>query len=54
MRKSLFSQAYTAIDSAQCSNHGKLGGHASSAKDLLTRASQELRYAADTANSHDR
>jgi hypothetical protein len=49
----LISQAYTAIDSAQDSNHDRLGGHAAKAKDLLMQASQELRYAADTANSHE-
>jgi hypothetical protein len=31
-----------------------LGGHAQRAKDLLTQADEEIRQAANVANSHDR
>ncbi len=47
-------QAYQKIDAAQGDNHEQLGGHAQRAKDLLTQADEELRLAANVANSKDR
>ncbi len=47
-------QAYQKIDAAQRDNKDQLGGHAQRAKDLLTQADEEIRQAANVANSHDR
>jgi hypothetical protein len=47
-------QAYQKIDQAQQANHDQLGGHAQRAKDLLTQADEELRLAANVANSNER
>ncbi len=44
--------AYGKIDTAQRDNHDQLGGHAQKAKDFLVQADQELREAANYANSH--
>jgi hypothetical protein len=44
-------QAWQKIDSAQVDNHYNLGGHAARAKDLLVQADEELRQAANAANS---
>jgi hypothetical protein len=45
-------QAWQKINAAQQDNHYNLGGHAGRAKDLLSQASEEVRLAADAANSH--
>jgi len=42
--------AFEKIEIAQKANKDKLGGHAESAKQLLTRASQELKLAQETAD----
>lgn len=46
--------AWQRIDEAQADNHYNLGGHAGRAKDLLSQADEELRLAANVANSHER
>jgi len=46
--------AWQRIDEAQVDNHYNLGGHAGRAKDLLVQADEELRLAANVANSHER
>ena len=46
--------AWQRIDEAQVDNHYNLGGHAGRAKDLLVHADEELRLAANVANSHER
>ncbi len=46
--------AWQKIDSAQVDNNYQLGGHAGRAKELLVQADEELRLAANTANSHER
>lgn len=46
--------AWQRIDEAQVDNNYRLGGHAGRAKDLLVQADQELKLAAETANSHER
>ena len=47
-------QAYQKLDAAQRANDDQLGGHAQRAKDLLTQADQEIRLAANVANSEGR
>jgi len=42
-------QAYNRISDAQRANHGRLGGHAAHAKQLLSQANDEIRLAADAA-----
>ena len=50
----LCEQAYERIVAAQQANEFDLGGHAQRAKDLLGRANDELKEAAETANrDHD-
>lgn len=44
--------AYQRIDTAQQGNRDHLGDHAQKAKDLLVRASEELKMAAEYANAH--
>ncbi len=44
--------AYQKIGAAQGANGSRLGGHAQKAKDLLARASNELKLAAEFANQH--
>lgn len=46
-------EAWYAIDRAQKVNDARLGGHAGRAKELLDQAMEELRLAADFANSHE-
>lgn len=46
--------AWQRIDEAQVDNRYNLGGHAGRAKELLVQADEELRLAADVANSHER
>jgi len=46
--------AFQAISDAQAANDSRLGCHAGRANELLTQASEELRQAADTANSNER
>ena len=46
--------AWQRIDEAQQDNNYNLGGHAGRAKDLLVQADEELRLAANVANSHER
>jgi hypothetical protein len=48
----LIQQAWGKVDVAQQDNNYNLGGHAGKAKDLLYQASEEIRLAADAANSH--
>jgi len=45
--------AWQRIDQAQVDNNYNLGGHAGRAKELLVQADQELKLAAETANSHE-
>ncbi|WP_158749635.1 hypothetical protein [Acidobacterium sp. S8] len=47
-------QAFGFISDAQRANDSHLGGHAERAKDLLSQANQELRFAADVANERGR
>lgn len=47
----LIRAAYDKLTVAQQDNNYRLGGNADRAKDLLRQASQELRYAANAANS---
>jgi hypothetical protein len=44
--------AWQMINNAQVDNHYNLGGHAGRAKELLVQADEELRLAANVANSH--
>jgi hypothetical protein len=46
--------AWQRINEAQVDNNYNLGGHAGRAKELLVQADQELKLAAETANSHER
>ena len=46
--------AWQRIDQAQVDNNYNLGGHAGRAKELLVQADQELKFAAETANAHER
>lgn len=43
-------QAYNALAAAQQANEADMSGHAQKAKDLLTRASFEIKAAAEHAN----
>ena len=43
--------AYQKIGAAQKANHGRLGGHAARAKDLLAQANQELTLASEFADA---
>jgi hypothetical protein len=47
-------QAWQMVDQAQEANHDRLGGHAQRAKELLNQADEEIRLAADVANSRGR
>ena len=47
--QSLIVQAFDRISTAQADNRYELGGHAAKAKDLLTRADEELKLAARDA-----
>jgi ABC-type Zn uptake system ZnuABC Zn-binding protein ZnuA len=47
-------QAYQKLDEAQTANQEELGGHAEKAKALLSQANEELKQAAEYANSHHR
>jgi hypothetical protein len=46
--------AWQRIGQAQADNNDQLGGHAQQAKNLLVEANEELRLAANVANSHGR
>jgi hypothetical protein len=46
--------AWQRIGEAQVDNRYNLGGHAGRAKDLLVQADEELRLAANVANSNER
>ena len=48
----LIQQAWEKVDEAQQDNHYNLGGHASKAKELLAQASEQIKQAAEAANSH--
>jgi hypothetical protein len=48
------SSAWQKINQAQHANDDQLGGHAQRAKDYLTQANEELRLAANVANSEGR
>ena len=48
----LIQQAWEKVDEAQKDNNYNLGGHAGKAKELLSQATEEIRLAADAANSH--
>jgi hypothetical protein len=48
----LIQQAWQKVDEAQKDNNYNLGGHAGKAKDLLSQASQQIKEAAEAANSH--
>jgi N-formylglutamate amidohydrolase len=45
-------EAIQQIDAAQEAHHGKLGGHAAKAKELLQQANQELQAAKEYAAQH--
>jgi hypothetical protein len=47
-------QAFDDVTNAQIDNGYDLGGHAGRAKELLREASDELKMAAQTANSNER
>ena len=47
-------EAFDYITKAQIDNRYDLGGHAGRAKELLREASDELKMAAQTVNSHER
>ncbi|MGA2572380.1 MAG: hypothetical protein ABSF23_17880 [Terracidiphilus sp.] len=49
----LINQAYDRITAAQEANEWDMGGHAAKAKDLLLKAKQEVRLAAEAANRHE-
>jgi hypothetical protein len=48
----LMEQAVGKIDAAQQANEFDMGGHAQKAKDLLGRAFEEVKLAAEAANRH--
>jgi hypothetical protein len=48
----LMEQAVGKIDAAQQANEFDMGGHAAKAKDLLGRAFEEVKLAAEAANRH--
>lgn len=48
----LIQQAWQKVDEAQQDNNYNLGGHAGKAKDLLAQASEQIKQAAEAANSH--
>jgi apolipoprotein N-acyltransferase len=48
----LIQQAWEKVDVAQQDNNYNLGGHAGKAKDLLAQASEQIKQAAEAANSH--
>jgi hypothetical protein len=48
----LIQQAWQKVDEAQQDNHYNLGGHAGKAKELLAQASEQIKLAAEAANSH--
>ncbi|MBN3806406.1 hypothetical protein GXB81_25620 [Paraburkholderia sp. Ac-20336] len=50
----LVDQANRRIDDAQRANEWDLGGHAQRARDLLVQANEELKQAAETANTEHR
>jgi hypothetical protein len=50
----LVRDAFDYITNAQIDNRYDLGGHAGRAKELLREASDELKMAAQTANSNER
>lgn len=52
--QSFIVSAFQKINEAQRDNQDQLGGHAQRAKDFLVQADQELRLAADVANSEGR
>ena len=45
-------QAWQKVDEAQQDNNYNLGGHAGKAKELLSQASEQIKQAAEAANSH--
>jgi hypothetical protein len=47
----LIQQAWQKVNEAQQDNNYNLGGHAGRAKELLAQANEEIRLAADAANS---
>ncbi|HEY6413233.1 MAG TPA: hypothetical protein VIX42_06080 [Edaphobacter sp.] len=47
-------RAYQKINAAQRDNQNQLGSHAQRAKDLLTQADEELRFAANVSNAERR
>jgi aerobic-type carbon monoxide dehydrogenase small subunit (CoxS/CutS family) len=48
----LIRQAWMKVDVAQQDNNYNLGGHAGKAKELLAQASEQIKQAAEAANSH--
>lgn len=50
----LISRAYQRISDAQAANEWDMHGHAAKAKELLDKASHELKEAAEEANEHHR
>ncbi len=48
----LIDQAYQRISDAQAANEWDMEGHAAKAKDLLDKASHELKEAAEESNEH--
>jgi hypothetical protein len=48
----LIDRAYQRISDAQAANEWDMEGHAAKAKDLLDKASHELKEAAEEANEH--
>jgi hypothetical protein len=50
--QTLIGQAYTKVEAAQTANDGQLGGHAEKAKQLLAAAADEIKLAAEAANSN--
>jgi len=48
----LIQQAWQKVDVAQQDNNYNLGGHAGRAKELLNQASEQIKQAAEAANSH--
>jgi hypothetical protein len=48
----LIDQALGRIDQAQQANEYDMGGHAAKAKELLNRANEEIKQAAEDANRH--
>lgn len=45
-------QAFERLNDAQNANEYQLGGHANRAKELLCRANEEIKLAAEVANRH--